>query len=118
MKRFLITWILSAIALIITAFLVKGIVLKGAFAIIVTPLILGIINATIRPVLFWLTLPLNILTLGLFTLVLNGLCLLLVDFLGPPGFRVRGLVSATVGALVLSTVSWLLGFFIKDPESA
>ncbi|MEM9246203.1 MAG: phage holin family protein [Cyanobacteria bacterium P01_F01_bin.153] len=118
MKRFLITWLLSALALIITAFLVKGIVLKGAFAIIVTPLILGIINAIIRPVLFWLTLPLNILTLGLFTLVLNGICLLLVDFLGPPGFRVRGLVSATVGALVLSMVSWLLGFFIKEPESA
>ena len=106
MKRFFITWMVSAIALAITAFLVKGIVLNGIAATIITALLLGIVNAVIRPVLFWLTLPLNILTLGLFSLILNGICLMLVDYLGPEGFRVRGLVAATIGALILSVVSW------------
>ncbi|MEM9772464.1 MAG: phage holin family protein [Cyanobacteria bacterium P01_D01_bin.73] len=122
MKRFFITWMVSAIALAITAFLVKGIVLNGIAAAIITALLLGIVNAVVRPILFWLTLPLNILTLGLFSLVLNGICLMLVDYLGPEGFQVRGPVAATIGALILAVVSWtlnkLLDQFLSSPESA
>ena len=114
MKRFLTTWILSAIALAITAYLVKGIVLQGVVATVITALLLGVVNAIIRPILFWLTLPLNILTLGLFSLVLNGICLMLVDYLGPTGFQVRGLIAAIIGSVVLSAVSWVLNLFVRD----
>ena len=114
MKRFLTTWILSAIALAITAFLVKGIVLQGIAATVITALLIGIVNAIVRPILFWLTLPLNILTLGLFSLVLNGICLMLVDYLGPTGFQVRGLIAAIIGSVVLSAVSWVLNLFVRD----
>ena len=119
MKRFFTTWILSAIALAITAFLVKNIIVDGIVAALTAALLLGIVNAVIRPILFWLTLPLNVLTLGLFSLVLNGICLMLVDYFGPEGFEVRGLMAAIVGSLVLSAVSWVLNLFFGagEPQS-
>lgn len=116
MKRFFTTWILSAIALAITAFLVKNIIVDGIVAALTAALLLGIVNAVIRPILFWLTLPLNVLTLGLFSLVLNGICLMLVDYFGPEGFEVRGLMAAIVGSLVLSAVSWVLNLFFGAGE--
>ena len=74
---FLLQWLVSGLAIIITAYLLPGVKLTGFFAALVTALILGLINAFIRPVLILLTLPLNILTLGLFTLVINALLIML-----------------------------------------
>ncbi|HEU4370918.1 MAG TPA: phage holin family protein [Methylomirabilota bacterium] len=76
-------------------------------------LVLGLVNALVRPVLLVLTLPLTVLTLGLFLLVLNGLCLALTAWL-VPGLDVDGLVPAGLGALVVSVVSWLLTAFVSD----
>jgi putative membrane protein len=76
-------------------------------------LVLGLINALVRPVLVVLTLPLTLLTLGLFLLVLNGICLALTAWL-VPGFDIDGFLPAVLGALVISVVSWLLTAFVSD----
>ena len=111
MKPFLLRLFINAVALLITASLVEGIHIEGFTATLLAALILGAVNAVIRPIFLIFTLPLNVLTLGLFTLVINGLMLKLVGALAP-GFYVGGFFAATFGALVLSLVSigltWLL----------
>jgi putative membrane protein len=83
----------------------------GLFSAFSAAAILGILNAFLRPVLIILTLPLNILTLGLFTFVINALLLKMASgVIG--GFHVAGFWSAVVGSLVISIVSWLLGSFV------
>jgi putative membrane protein len=76
-------------------------------------LVLGLINAVVRPVLLVLTLPLTLVTLGLFLLVLNALCLWLTSAL-VKGFTVHGFWAAFFGALIVSVVSWLLNAFLSD----
>ncbi len=79
--------------------------------LVIVALVLGVINAVIRPIVFVLSLPVTCLTLGLFTLVVNGLMLLLVTVV-PIGFHVDGLISAVVGGLIVSVVSFLLNHFV------
>ncbi|NBO32599.1 MAG: phage holin family protein [Cyanobacteria bacterium WB6_1B_304] len=107
MQKFLATWLLTAVALIITAWLVPGITLTGFGAALLTAIILGFVNAVIRPLLILLTLPISILTLGLFLLVVNAVTFKLVSLLSI-GFSVNGLFAAIVGPIVLSTVTWLI----------
>jgi putative membrane protein len=105
---FLLQWLVSGLAIIITAYLLPGVKVTGFFAALVTALILGLINAFIRPVLILLTLPLNILTLGLFTLVINALLILLAAAI-VPGFYVQGFWWALLFGLVLAVISYALG---------
>jgi putative membrane protein len=105
---FLLQWLVSGLAIIITAYLLPGVKVTGFFAALVTALILGLINAFIRPVLILLTLPLNILTLGLFTLVINALLILLAAAI-VPGFSVQGFWWALLFGLVLAVISYALG---------
>jgi len=77
----------------------------------VSALVLGFVNALIRPIIFILTLPLTILTLGLFILIVNGISLALVAWL-VPGFHVAGLWSATWGAIIVSLTSWVASHFV------
>ena len=86
--------------------------LRGLGATLVAAAILGIVNAIIRPLLVLLTLPLNILTLGLFTFVINALMLLLTSAV-VPGFVIRGFGSAILGAIVLSIISFVLTHLIR-----
>ena len=72
-----------------------------------------LVNALVRPVLVVLTLPLTVVTLGLFLLVLNGICLALTAWL-VPGFAIDGFLPAVLGALVISVVSWVLTAFVSD----
>jgi putative membrane protein len=104
---FLLQWLVSGLAIIITAYLLPGVQLTGVFAALVTALILGLINAFIRPVLLLLTLPLNILTLGLFTLVVNALLILLAAAI-VPGFLVQGFWWAFLFGLVLAIINFTL----------
>jgi putative membrane protein len=107
----IVRWLVNTVALLLTAWLVPGIGVESIWAGLLAALVLGVVNAIIRPVLLLLTLPLNVLTLGLFTLVINGLMLWLVSAV-VPGFSVSGFWSALVGAVVLSVVSFLLSHLI------
>lgn len=106
--RLLIQWLINALAVGITAYLLPGVRISGFFAALVTALLLGLVNVFLRPLLLLLTLPLNILTLGLFTLVVNALLVLLVAAI-VPGFSVRGFWWALLFGLVLAVVNYVLG---------
>ena len=113
---FLIQWVVSGAAIIITAYLLPGVAVEGFLAALVTALILGLINAIIRPVLILLTLPLNILTLGLFTLVINALLIMLAATI-VPGFAVQGFWWALLFGIVLAIVNFALSPLLKSPQS-
>ncbi len=113
MRGFVIRWIVNALALIFTAWLLKGIEFHGIFAPFVAALVIGVLNAVLRPFLILITLPLNILTLGLFTFVVNGF-LIYITARVVNGFVVENFWAAFVGAIFLSIISFLLSFFISD----
>ena len=104
---FLVQWVVSGLAIIITAYLLPGVAVAGFLAALVTALVLGLINAIIRPILILLTLPLNILTLGLFTLVINALLIMLAATV-VPGFAVQGFWWALLFGVVLAVVNFAL----------
>lgn len=109
---FIIHWVIAALAVAITAYLLPGIRVTGFFAAFVTALILGLVNAFIRPVLVVLTLPLNILTLGLFTLVINALMVMLTSAV-VPGFEVKGFWWALLFSIVLAVINYVLGLLVR-----
>jgi putative membrane protein len=105
--KLLLVWLINALALIAVAYLLPGVSVADFTTALVAALILGLINAVVRPVLLLLTLPVTILTLGLFIFVLNGL---LFWFVGTyiQGFHVAGFWSGVFGAIVFSLISWIL----------
>ena len=111
MRGFLVRLVITALGLWIADQLLPGIWISGTGALIVSALVLGFVNALVRPILFFLTLPLTILTLGLFILIVNGISLGLVAWL-VPGFHVAGLWAATWGAVIVSLTSWVASHFI------
>ena len=110
---FLLRLVVNAAALWVAAQLVPGIVVSGLTPLLLAALVLGLINAIVRPILIILTLPLTLLTLGLFIFVLNAFCLWLTSRI-VPGFMVQTFGTALLGALVVSIVSWLLTAFVSD----
>ena len=114
MRSFLIHWMITAIALGVTAHFVPGIVVSSTAALVFGALILGLVNAIVRPVLVLLTLPVTVLTIGLFYLVVNGVVFALAAGL-VPGFAVASFGSSVVGALVVSVVSFLLNWLLRPP---
>ena len=110
---FLLRALVNAATIALAAALIPGIRLEGAWPALLAGVVLGLVNALVRPVLLILTLPLTIVTLGLFLLVLNGVCLSLTAWL-VPGFDLDGFLPAVLGALVISVVSWLLTAFVSD----
>ena len=110
---FLIRVLLNGLSIFLAASLLPGIKLSGALAALGAGLVLGIVNAVVRPVLLVLTFPLTLVTLGLFLFVLNGLCLWLTSLL-VKGFEVEGFWSAVFGALIVSVVSWVSSAFLSD----
>ena len=111
--RFLIRVVLNAVTIALAASLIPGIRLSGVPAALVAGLVFGLVNAIARPVLVVLTLPITLLTLGLFILVVNALCFWLTAAL-VPGFDVQGFWPAFLGALVVSAVSWILSALLVD----
>ena len=105
--RLLAVWLINAIALLALPYVVPSIHIDGFATALGAALVLGLINAVIRPVLLLLTLPVTLLTLGLFIFVVNGLMFLLAAwFLG--GFVVDGIWAGMLGSVVYSLISWLL----------
>jgi putative membrane protein len=112
MNGLLIRWLILTVAIMIAAYLFSGIQVAGFGSALVAALVLGILNAFFRPILLILTLPINILTLGLFTFVINALLLLMTSgVIG--GLQVSSFGAALLGSLIISLVSWLLSSFIN-----
>ena len=111
MIGFLLRWSINLLALVIAAALIKGISIQSIEMGILAAGILGIVNAVIRPVVLILTLPINLLTLGLFTLVINAAMLKLVSAV-VPGLVIESFGAAIWGSLIISITSWLLNIFI------
>ena len=107
MPQFLLTWLATAISLWVTAYIVPGLAISGFTAAAVGAIVLGLVNAIVKPLLILFTLPLTILTLGLFLLVVNAIALSLVGYF-TPGFNVDGFFPAVFGSIVLSLVSGFL----------
>jgi len=114
MRKFLVRWLATALAIGLVGRIVPGIEVDGAWAAIVAALLLGLVNAVLRPILIFLTLPITIVTFGLFALVVNGAMLALVTAL-VAGVRVAGFGTAIVGALLISLVSGLLAWVLGPP---
>ena len=106
--RLLLNWLLSAVALLIVSYLVPGFQLQGFKAALIAAIVIGLINATLGMILKLITLPLTLLTLGVFWWVVNALMLMLASALLTPGFRVEGFLWAFLGAIVLSLVNVIL----------
>ena len=111
MIGFFLRWSINLLALVVAAKFVDGIRIQSLGMGILAAGILGVVNAVIRPLVMLLTLPITLLTLGLFTLVINALMLQLVAYL-VPGFVIETFSAAFWGALIISLVSWLLNIFI------
>ena len=123
MKGIAIRWLFQSLAILVAAYLIDGIRVSGFPSAILAAAVLGFLNAFLRPILLLLTLPLNILTLGLFTFVINALLLMMASgVIG--GFEVDGFDvdytrpfaggAALLGSLLISVVSWLLTTYIGD----
>ena len=112
MAGFLVHTVVLAIAIWITAQVVSGVTVASWTALALAALVLGVVNAIVRPILVILTLPITVLTLGLFYLVINGAAFGLAAAV-VPGFQVRSWGAAILGALLTSVVSWFLGIFVR-----
>ncbi|MEJ2587723.1 MAG: phage holin family protein [Deltaproteobacteria bacterium] len=109
----LIRWFILTAAITIASYLIGGIEVNGFFSALFAAAILGVLTVFLKPILLILTLPINIMTLGLFTFIINAVILKMVSGV-IPGFQVHGFWSAIFGALVISVVNWLITSFINE----
>jgi len=110
----ILSWIATAIALLVGDQLLSGVFVGGIFSALIAALVLGLVNMTIKPILFILTLPINLLTLGLFTFVINAMMLGLVSWI-VPGFEVRSLLTGIGLAIIIAIVHAIaVSLFGKD----
>jgi putative membrane protein len=110
---FLLRLLLNGLAIVAAAWLVPGVHLNGLVPALIAGVMLGLVNALVRPVLVILTLPFTLITLGLFLLVVNTICLALTAAV-VPGFDIAGFGAAFLGALIVTVVSWTLSGLTKD----
>jgi len=113
MKGIVIRWLVLTAAIMFASYVLDGIQVKGFFTALFAAAILGILNAFFRPILIILTLPINILSLGLFTFIINAMLLKMASGV-ISGFEVYGFWSAVFGSLLISLVSWALSSFINE----
>ena len=109
----LVRWLILTVAIMVASYLIQGIEVNGFFSAFFAAAILGVLNVFFRPILLILTLPINILTLGFFTFIINAVLLKMASGV-ISGFVVHGFWSAVFGGLIISVVSWLLNSFIND----
>ena len=113
MGSFLAHWLVTAISLVVADWALAGVRIGNGLSLAIAALVLGFVNALVRPLILLLTLPLTVFTLGLFYLVVNGIAFALAAAL-VPGFSVGSLGSAIVGALIVSVVSWFIGWLTRQ----
>ena len=114
MDGLFLRWLILTAAILCAAYLIEGIKVSGFFSAFFAAAMLGMLNTFFRPVLIILTLPINILTFGLFTFLINALMLKMASGV-IQGFHVYGFWAAVFGSLIISLVNWLLISFISDP---
>ncbi len=112
MRGILIKWVINSLAILIVTYIVKGIEIASPITAIVAALVLGIINAFLRPFIILITLPINIFTLGVFTFFINGFLFYSVSKI-VKGFIITGFWPAFFGALLFSSISFLLSLLIN-----
>lgn len=115
MLMLLARWIVNAAALLLVAYLYPGVVVTSFFAALIAALVLGIVNAVIRPILVLLTLPVTIVTLGLFIFVINALLFWFVANV-VQGFGVTGFVAALVGSILYSVITMITSWVLFSPK--
>ncbi|MDP8207834.1 MAG: phage holin family protein [Candidatus Electryonea clarkiae] len=115
MRRLLIKWFVMTIAVLVTAYLLPGIVVSGPVEAGLAALLLGLVNVILRPLLILLTLPLTILSFGLFLLLINALLLYLVAGI-VDGFFIVSLGWAVLGSIIISIISWMINSMIRSRE--
>ena len=115
--KLLVVWLLNALALLAVAYLMPSIDVSGFGGALIAAAVIGLVNMLIRPLLVLLTLPITLLTLGLFILVINGLLFFGVGAL-LEGFEVQGLWSGMLGALLYSLISWALTALVLGDETS
>ena len=113
MKGIVLRWLVLTCAIMAASYVMDGIQVSGFFSALLAAAILGIMNAIFRPILIILTLPINILTLGLFTFVINALMLMMASGV-ISGFDVHGFWAAVFGSFIISIVSWILNSFVNE----
>lgn len=113
--KLLIGWLLSALALLAVAYLVPGIHVSSFTAALIAAAVIGLANILIKPILLILTLPVTIITLGLFIFVINGLMFWLAGYV-LQGFDVKTITAGIIGAIVYSIISWILSAIIPDKK--
>jgi len=113
MKGLLIKWVVNSTALLVVAHLVSGVTLDNWLSVFIAALVLGLLNAFLRPVLIFMTLPVTVLTLGLFTLFINAFLFYMAAHL-VRGFHVAGFWQAFIAAFVFSIVSFLLNVVLSS----
>jgi len=113
MSSFLTRLLIQTLALLVLGYTLPGIQVDGLAPAVVAALILSLINAILRPLLILLTFPITLVTLGLFVVVINGVCLALTAYL-VQGFAISSFAWAMLGALLMSLVSWLLNISVYD----
>ncbi|MEE8130138.1 MAG: phage holin family protein [Vicinamibacterales bacterium] len=116
MNRFFAHWLTTALALGVAGWILPGVTISSPTALLVAALVLGFINAVVKPILVLLTLPITVMTLGVFYLVVNGMAFALAAWL-VPGFIVRSFGWAMLGALLVGAVSWFIGSFGRNRPS-
>ena len=109
----LIRVLVNGAAILLAASVVPGVAVRSVTSALIAGLVLALINAIVRPILVFLTLPVTLLTLGLFIFVLNAFCFWLASVF-VPGLTVHGFWAAFLGALIVSVVSWMLTAFLSD----
>jgi putative membrane protein len=116
--RLLVNWLLSAIALLIVSYFMPGFHVSGFGAALIAALVIGLVNATLGLFLKIITLPLTVLTLGIFWWVINALMLMFASAILRPSFVVSGFLPALLGAIVLSLVNAILKALARDVEKS
>ncbi len=111
----LLRWLLNTVVLFLVVQVIPGFHADSWLTLAIAALVLGLLNAIVRPILFLLTLPLTIVTLGLFLIVLNGIMLELTAWI-VPGFRIDSFLWACVGAIVLGLISMITSRIGREPE--
>ncbi len=113
MRGLLIRWLILTAAIMFASYIIEGIQVKSFFSALFAAAVLGILNAFFRPILIVLTLPINIMSLGLFTFIINAMLLKIASGV-ILGFAVYGFWPAVFGSLLISVVSWILSSFISE----
>jgi len=114
MPKFMIRWLVTALAIVLASYLMAGVQYDTSFTLIMAALVLGLLNTVVRPILIVLTFPITMVTLGLFLLVVNAVTLWLTASI-VPGFSIEG-TSYIWAALLITIISWIINLFVKKEE--